>query len=206
MLDLNIKMSLVSIVAKNNFLCIASDGRVLGQEQEIIDERYKKFRLPNPNCFVAYAGNKEPCEWFLKASALYHLDVMDYSKLATRVQSMLLNPPFSTYKILLAFGGVNPENEIEFYSLSTLEPNIQHLNPKGSDVAYAFLNNSLIKKFELETIFKESLQIHGFNLPDQISRAQIEFNNIIADRDFSVNKNVFYSTINLEHMGSCLEQ
>ncbi len=190
-------MTLVSIVAKTNFLCIASDGRVLGQDQEIIDEQYKKFRLPNPNCFVAYAGNKEPCEWFLKASTLYYLDVMDYSKLATRIQSMLLNPPFSEFKILLAFGGLNPENEIEVYSLSTLQPNILHLKPKGIDIVYAFLNNSSFNESELETLLVKSLQNHGFNSPDQISKAQKEFNNIIADHDLSVNKNVFCSTINL---------
>jgi len=189
-------MSLVSIIAKKNFLCIASDGRAIRKEQEIIDEQYKKFRLPNPNCFIAYTGNKEASELFLKVSTLYDLYVRDYSKLAVRVQSILLNPPFSRFKILLAFGGINPDNIIEFYSMSTLQPNILHFKPDGSDISYAFLNNSSIEEPELKKILLKYLQIHGVNLPDQISKTQIEINNIIADRDFSVNKNVFCSTIN----------
>jgi len=80
--------------------------------------------------------------------------------------------------------------------MSTLQPNILHFKPDGSDISYAFLNNSSIEEPELKKILLKHLQIHGVNLPDQISKTQIEINNIIADRDFSVNKNVFCSTIN----------
>ena len=189
-------MSFVSIIAKKNFLCIASDGRASRRGEEIIDEQYKKFRLPNPNCFVAYTGNKEASELFLKVSTLYDLYVRNYSELVERVQSLLINHPFSRFKILLAFGGVTPDNIIEFYSMSTLQPNILHFKPRGSDISYAFLNNSSITEPELKTIFLKHLQINGVNSPDQIRKTQIEINNIIADRDFSVNKNVFCSTIN----------
>ena len=84
-------MSFVSIIATKNFICIASDGRVLRKEQEIIDEEYKKFRLPTPKCFVAYTGNKEACELFLKVSTLNNLYIRHYSELAVRVQSILLD-------------------------------------------------------------------------------------------------------------------
>lgn len=188
-------MTFVSIIARENFLNVASDGRVLDKNRNIVDERYKKFLLPTPQCFVAYAGQKEPCELFLQASVLRYLDITDYKVLSAKIQSILLNPPFSSFKILIAFGGLNLKSEIEFCTFSTLEPNIQHFKPMGLDISYAFLNNSSLTDNQAEGILIDLLKKTGFETSNQIRKAQIALNDIVADRDFGVNKDVFCSAI-----------
>lgn len=189
-------MSFVSIVARENLVSIASDGRVCRNDGLPIQEDYKKFIEINEKSFIAFAGNKEPCELFIRNSGLLSQHARDFKALAVQIQNQLMVSPLSKFKILLSCGGLDCCGEIVFFTFSTLQTKIQFFRPKGDEICYAFLNNSSLNDAQVVERLVECFRISGIETADQIKQAQVKLNNIIATMDQSVNTTVFTFVIN----------
>lgn len=188
-------MSFVSIIARENFVSITSDGRVCGHAGLPIQEDYKKFIEVNKNYFIAYAGQKEPCELFISNSGLISPLVPNFELLARQTQFKLLTNPFDKCRILLAFGGLDNLGQISIVTFSTLQPEIQVFKPKDDAVNYVFLNNSSLDDTQIVEKLIEHLKTSGIETADQIKIAQTELNNYVASKDRTVNKNIFNHVI-----------
>lgn len=187
-------MSFVSIIATENFLNIVSDGRVTGENKVVLQEDYRKFISPTRDFFVAYAGNKEPCEAFVYESGLLSPNLTDMNTFTSTIAEKLQSEKYRGFKILLAFGG-KVGDCISFATFSTLEPKIQFFTPKNDDICYTFLNNSSAVTVELETKLIEALRCTGYDTPEKTIEAQTILNNFVAGMDDSVNCNTFPLTI-----------
>ncbi len=189
-------MSFVSIIAREDFISIMSDGRVCGPNGIPIQEDYQKFVRVDERFFVAFAGHKEPCELFLRNSGLLSPRTYDVELFSAEIQSKLIAGPSRKHKILLALGGFNHHEEIVFSTFSTIQPKMQLFRPKGDDISYAFLNNSSVRSAQLEELLIEALKVSGFQTPDQIREGQTQLNSAVSAMDESVNSTVFNAVIN----------
>lgn len=192
-------MSFVSVLARENFLTVVSDGRVQGPDLLPMQEDYRKFIQVDSGFFVAFAGHKEPCERFIDKSGLSRTSSRDLGLVSQRTKNLLLTHPYKNSKILLAFGGLNTLGEIEFATFSTLEPEIRFFQPRGDDLSYAFLNNSSLKTTNLAGRLEKYLLLagigKGIESPDQLINAQVMLNNFVANLDSSVNTTTFTLSI-----------
>lgn len=55
-------MSFVSVLGREKFLCVMSDGKLLGENNEILQEDYQKFINIGNSAFIAFAGSQGACE------------------------------------------------------------------------------------------------------------------------------------------------
>ncbi|WP_338712788.1 hypothetical protein V9W62_09435 [Bacillus velezensis] len=186
-------MSLVSIIARENFITVMTDGRVTS-EGEVIQENFKKFIKLNKDMFFAFAGHKEPCE-FVAQWAKEYFEQYGLEKLASAINDFVLNNKLDKYKILAGFGGVDSQR-IKFFTYSSLEKKVEHYTPEGyNDIKYTFLYPSKDKDLNLREILTHGLSKYGFNTPNKCLKAQKELNDKVASKEFGVNRITFNLTI-----------
>lgn len=158
-------------------------------------EGYQKFILPTPTTFFAYAGQKEPCEAALSQLQADGYLNEDFAKALDPTVKLLKARGTAGYRVLLAFGGVQPPGRIQFYTASTSEPEPKLFAPKDNDISYAFLNNSDVDDARSAKMLVQYLERHGVETPEQIQAAQKELNDWVSSIDKSVNTNVFKAII-----------
>ncbi|MCY8310016.1 hypothetical protein [Bacillus vallismortis] len=188
-------MSLVSIIARENFITVMTDGRVTS-EGEAIQEDYKKFIQLNKDMFFAFAGSKEPCE-FVARWAKDYFKQYGLNKLASAINGFVLNNNLNKYKILAGFGGVDSKR-VKLFTYSSLENKLNEFIPEGyHDIKYAFLYNSSTENNDLNLteILTNGLRKHGFNTSNKCLKAQKELNEMVASKEFGVNNITFDLTI-----------
>jgi hypothetical protein len=186
----------VSIVARENFLNVMSDGRVTGSDHKIIDEEYQKYMCDN-NSFIAYAGTLEACEMVVRdINELVFID-KDYSGAINVLLEVFKQVKLEEkgMKVMMALGGLNKNGEIGFYTVDSIKKESQAYIPKDDDIAYSFLNNTDHDDTDLKSKFREILKETGFDTPSKSIQAQRLMNNFVADRDISVNKKTFRAVI-----------
>ena len=188
-------MSFVSVIGYSNFINIMCDGRV-SHNGVPINENYQKFiLLDNISFFIAFAGQKEPCEEFIKTTMPLFVSGDRFYVMAEKVQQRLLSLPNLNYRILLAFGGKTSDGILQFCTFSTLEPVIQLFTLTNDNIVYTFLNNSSISARILEQRLSEYLNKTGFTSPEMVKLAQKRLNDSVAAEDPNVNTNIFSATI-----------
>ncbi|MBJ7887987.1 hypothetical protein ABC970_12815 [Bacillus licheniformis] len=190
-------MSLVSIVARENFITVMTDGRVTS-DGKIVQEDYKKFIHLNKDMFFAFAGEKEPCE-FIAQWAKEYCKNYGLEKMALSINDFVLNNKLDRFKVLTSFGGVD-SNRIKLYTYCTIEKTTEQYIPEGDkleNTLYAFLYNSSAEDndFKLKEILGHNLNKYGFNTPNKCLKAQKDLNDIVASKSFGVNKVTFDLTI-----------
>lgn len=190
-------MSFVSIVATTGFVTVMSDGRVKDiVSGEIIQEDFQKFIKANDSkAFIAYAGNRESCE----PIALNLKNAIEEGISFDIVQTILISavrkliPEHLT--VMFALGGLNSDNEIEFYSFNSRENTNSHFKPANDVISYTFLNNTGIARKDFEGEFVKNLRETGFQSPTSTIQAQKLLNRYIASRDETVNNTTFRLSI-----------
>ncbi|AXC53664.1 hypothetical protein ABEX91_11155 [Bacillus subtilis] len=190
-------MSLVSIIARENFITVMSDGRVTS-DGEIVQEDYKKFIHLNKDMFFAFAGQKEPCE-FIAQWAKEYCKNYGLEKMALSINDFVINNKLDKFKVLAGFGGVDSKR-IKFFTYNSLEKTTEKYIPEGDKLEnthYAFLHNSNDEDndFKLEEILAYNINKYGFNTPNKCLKAQKDLNDIVASKSFGVNKVTFDLTI-----------
>ncbi|MEK4006480.1 hypothetical protein [Paenibacillus sp. FSL H3-0333] len=189
-------MSFVSIVARENFINVMSDGRVTGSNDEVVDEEYQKY-VSNDKSFIAFAGTLETCEMVVRDIKEIVFDNKDYVGAIYVLLGVFKQIKLEEkgMKVMMALGGVNKIGEIEFYTVDSIKKEAQTYIPKDDDIAYAFLNNTEHEDVTLKSEFIGILKETGFDTPSKSIQAQRLMNNNVADRDKSVNKKTFRAVI-----------
>jgi hypothetical protein len=187
-------MSFVSVIARENFISVMSDGRVSHKGQSVAED-YQKFVSFTPYFFIAFAGDKEPSELLLQALKMIGLpdmiEKLGFDMVSLFIQTSILTVAQKGYRVMIAFGGKNPLGEIEFYYLDTANPQTRKMTPKGQDIQYCFLKSENAQKINTDQLLIDTLQITGLDTSIQIADAQKRINDHISDLDTSVNKNTF---------------
>lgn len=189
-------MSFVSVIAKEDFITVVSDGQVT-RNSEAIQNNYKKFTKISNKQFIAYTGIKEFCEGLVSEIKYKGNEIHNLNKIALDLDKKIKVIPYETYTVMFIVGGIGKSGNIEFYTLNNnYSENLRYFNPKNDSLNYGFLHNgSLSSKINLENKLVEHLRITGFNTPNKCIKAQKLLNKDIAQIDPTVNNVTFDLTI-----------
>lgn len=188
-------MSFVSVFAMENFITVMSDGLVydMNSKQEI-EQRYQKFKMISPKQFIAYGGNRFMTEIIVN-SIEYTDDEKDMLGLANTVRDSLvehLKPDIAHCQIII--GGIE-NNEIAFYALNNKdEQEILIHKPTGSNISYGFAYSSesgIDPDGETQRLYP----YYKSKSPTGLLKLQKALNDLIAEKDISVNRITFNKAI-----------
>lgn len=185
-------MSFVSIIARENFITVMSDGQVTGENGKTLQKDYKKFKKISRQQIIAFAGAKSICEQIVE-QVPYTKGVYNLSDIAQQIWSVIKEERFNAFNLFFGIAGVDVDDKVSLFlvnnktGLSSTRPNA------NSDVSYITLNPSEIVNVSerISIILSET----GFNTPTKCLKAQKKLNDFIADNDPQVNKYTFDLTI-----------
>lgn len=187
-------MSFVSILCHESWVSVVTDGRVCAGDVAV-DESYKKFIEPKENLFIAFAGNKEPCEVVCKG--MIELGYVDLPLLdaAKKLYSLVHLMREKGFKLFMAIGGLE-NSKASVYSVSTeySEPVIN--KPLDDQISYVFLSNTKVSDERLEKRFSKLVRRTGLSDMNSINQVQKELNKWVALQDNSVNNKYFELFLN----------
>lgn len=196
-------MSLITVIAKEKYCCVMSDGRVVDQEtREVKAEDLQKFINYDNRAFIAYAGGKDMCDIILNDIAevkTYDFDLWlkAFQQLFDRYQlkeSYLIDP--MRYKVSLLFGGRNEKGEIEIYSINSITGAVEHYLPQNDQVAVTFLcSENVGDGSKVMDFLDEKLTNGGHQTPSQALSTMKLTNTFVSDIDWSVGKKTFRMVI-----------
>jgi 20S proteasome alpha/beta subunit len=185
------KLSFVSVVAKEKFISIMCDGRKTSGTGEVIEERVKKFERIKDKYYVAFAGTYDLCMNVVE-------EVKELIESNNSIESVIeltsdklnqLKYDEKIHKVLVSLGGVTEDGKIIISQMSN-NPNINfekyYLN--GSETKYIFLHNTDNDVFNLDEEFKLICENTKATSQTKLIRAQKILNDKIADIDSMVNK------------------
>lgn len=196
------RLSFVSIVARENFISIMSDGRVTGASGIPIQEDYQKFTVFDKSAFIAYAGTKDICETIVRDyEGFFRWNIYDFSMWVKELQELFRTADFESQglKVNLGFGGVNQDEKIEFHALSSSDLRLQSFFPVKDDISFAFLNNTTLGDQIFNEKFVEFLKVTGFETPTNVIQSQKLLNNYVSQNDNTVNTKTFREVIRIDY-------
>lgn len=192
-------MSFVSVIARENFINVMSDGRVMNSEGAAIQEDYQKFNKVNDNTFIAYAGVKEPTELFIESFNRFDLfeKLKEYpiEMVAELIKTAIESSDLKNFNVLLAMGGITSTGEVGFFYYNSINSELLIKKPKGQDIEFCFLHNGLVDAINTNDVLVNALRRNGLDRSDQVMMAQKELNDCVAAIDVSVNTNTFELSI-----------
>jgi hypothetical protein len=194
-------MSLVSVVAREQFISLMTDGRVRGAEGIVIDESYPKYQMLGNKGFVAITGSKEHGEELIRIAKDFYDEGYDFHAIADGLQQIMIRDipraKFPHVRVQMIVGGIMKRGggEIAFFSLTNKNETVDQMvksYPRADDVSYSYADGvSPTTGINLEELLLGCLQKSGVDTIEQIQKAQEEFNKKVSVVDDSVNNNLF---------------
>ncbi|MGC6588067.1 hypothetical protein ACPV3A_24355 [Paenibacillus sp. Dod16] len=195
-------MSLISVIAKENYCCVMSDGRVVDQvTKEVIQEDFQKFINHNNRSFIAYAGGKDIIDMLVNNIEIktneFDLWLATFQQTFQELELReLYNIDPLRYKVLLLFGGRNEKNEIELYSISSITGDVQHYLPKDDQVAVTFLcSGNVANHSDIMEFMGANLRSLGHRTPSDALSIMKLTNTYVSNIDWSVGKKTYRMVI-----------
>lgn len=186
-------MSFVSVVAMENFITVVADKRMVDLETKAVkDENFKKIKKINESQFITCTGNAGVAEFIFskfKYGNMYNLQLCA-QQLSEEVKRGI---DYKVANIQGVIGGRNEKNEFVLYSFSN-KPDIEivEYKPKNIELVYVILSGN-----EAETVnfspykkFEELYTAANVQSVKDVIRVQEDLNNLVADIDKTVNKNI----------------
>lgn len=188
-------MSFISVIAKERFITVVSDGLVVDiATNKELEQDYQKFKKISPKQFIAYGGNRLMAETIVQ-TINYENTERDLLVLSNDIRRSLLKyfkPKFGSCQ--MAVGGIE-NDEIVLYSFSNNESQELVIDkPKGSNLAYSFLHGHNIGVNPAHELKKLNLTTEILK-PINALKLQKDLNDIVASNDPTVNKVHFGLTI-----------
>ncbi|QWU17811.1 hypothetical protein SAMN04487895_105229 [Paenibacillus sophorae] len=184
-------MSFVSVLGRRDFLCVMSDGTLIGDNNEILQEDYQRFINIGNQAFIAFAGSQGPCEE-LSVQMLPYFDVKtDFSAINNALTDFFNTDDLNQreVKVMIAFGGINLDGNIEFFTVDSETNKSERYFPEGEDIKFCFLRSGdTLTDLNVKGKMIELLRTTGANTPTECVSAQKLLNDYIADHDAEVNK------------------
>lgn len=188
-------MSFVSVIAKENFITVMSDGLVYNSiTGEELEQGYKKFRKISENQFIAFGGSKDLAEEVIKQIG-YQQKERNLSSLAIPIREQLIkNIPPNEASCQLVLGGIEGRETIIYSFNNDIEQDLLIKKPRGGDVEYSFLSYSK-NELDLDKEIKKIYPKYGLSTPTRTLKVQKALNDVVANVDPSVNRITFNLTI-----------
>lgn len=189
-------MSFVSVIAREDFITVVSDGQVT-RDSEVIQNSYKKFTKISNKQFVAYTGIKEICEALVNEIEYKGNELHDLNHIAMELNEKIKVFPYDTLTVMFIVGGIDETGNIEFHTLNN-DPSekLRSFYPVNDDLNYGFLSNGKLEgKINLTVNLIEHFKTTGFNTPNKCIRAQKLLNSDVEKIDETVNNVTFDLTI-----------
>lgn len=188
-------MSLISIIATENFITVMSDGLVVDIETGVeIEQRYKKFKKISENQFIALGGDKGLAERTLEIIG-YGKEEQDLASIVNPIREQLIKEiPPSKASSQIALGGIE-DGQMVIYSFNN-DPDREVMiqKPNGNIPVYTFISSSK-STMNLDEEIQKKFRPNKHNTPTQTLKLQEEINTLVAKVDPSVNRITFKLTI-----------
>lgn len=187
-------MSIVSVVASNDFISVMTDGRIVDQNNQILDENFDKIKAYADNLFFSAWGSKAVFDDIssvldsqYKLYGAAYVDEATKAILETANKSIYANHPF-----ILIWGGKNKEM-LKICQLRTPKKQLESMNLvesqcislMGTDKSYAF-----------EFLELKLSGMYGTNI-DVVLEAQKNTIEYVSTKDSTVNNTIFSKLIQL---------
>ncbi|KGE16642.1 hypothetical protein [Paenibacillus wynnii] len=183
-------MSLVTIIATEKFLSVVTDGREM-RNGEVVGESYPKCKQFS-NVLITYAGVKQPAEIII--SLLEKEGILERGNLAEIagfVNVLFHTPELSSFTLLFAVGGIDPQGKISFYTIDSKHKKFTKNMPVNGKTSFAVLGNQ-----EAANNLQKRLRINKGALSlAEAQRIQSELNGQISKRNIGVNNTLFKFSI-----------
>lgn len=197
-------MSLVLVTAVEDYIIMMSDGRVTRTEYGMnlaVDENFKKLARVNDSVCIGFAGSKEPCE-----EAVLLLNGYDKKSLSLEeIFKIVYESSKKVYKkytdmnveikILMAVGGKNSENNIEFKTFSSdekFEVNVH--KPGKGDLYFTDISPTSTDKIYSSLLAENIIKNQPITI-ENLKKSMEESIDKASEIDFSINKNKFVEVI-----------
>ncbi|MGE6833656.1 hypothetical protein ACQKGA_28290 [Priestia megaterium] len=182
-------MSLVSIIATQDFISVMTDGRISGGTQAERSENYPKFQvLVESKSFIAYVGDKEFAESVVEFAKVLASQGKSIKEIACTIQSRLSrgqNLAKHCGKVVeLVIGGFD-ERVSQFYVVSN-EKELKPFQPSGEN--YVLYANEVITQQDVESQLALYLKKNQSLITAEVAQvAQEKLLNYISRFEPSVN-------------------
>lgn len=193
-------MTLITLVAKENFASLLTDGRLYDSEKEMaVDENYCKYTKLDKNVVIAGAGGHDHIKQIIKISQQLYKKNHNLYRLSQSIKNQLINDvPREKYpqiKVNLVLAGLNSNQEITTCTIDNVKDNpLSFYKPKSKDIVTVITTDEgdNDKAFEeLESLFYK----YKSNSPDTFLLAQKEYNELIATKNITVNSKHYHCLI-----------
>lgn len=186
-------MSFISVLAKEEYLTIMSDGQVTKENGDILFNNFQKFKMVNENQFIAITGDYE--------NAVHLFGKIEYSSIpyplnyvVESVKEEVINKRLPNNKInSIIIGGIDLYGEIVIYKLivEAEKYNIDKpLKPKNGEIVMSFLTSDNISDDDVECAIRMLLNKIDKGSPDKFLLAQK-----VSENDATVNNCTYYKKI-----------
>ncbi|MEH7885267.1 hypothetical protein V7654_13215 [Bacillus sp. JJ1609] len=174
-------MSLISIVAREDFISIVTD---VGNHQRMGDSISIKEIIPD-TAFIAFSGDEEYANMAAAAAETLVKQGFNLKEIAESIQSSFNNGSFTfhererTFEAVLA--GYSQFGEAQYHVISNTKPMESYYPGQGESLYYANGHESML-------FLERSLMMHGMGTISQAQAAQTYFLHEASEYIPNVNK------------------
>lgn len=193
-------MSLITVVATDNYVSFMSDGRLTNKDGQPLNEHYKKILKVSDEIIIGAAGNhKQACILFENAAYWFQEAEGDIQKFVNNMQNWILTSipriRYPNINLQVAVGGINESQQISIFCFNNHET--KNMKSKflilRNEISYLVLGSTSATK-NLRNLINSNTD----RTIDRIIRVQEKTNLEISQIDLTVNSITFNDYIHLK--------
>ncbi|WP_043976971.1 hypothetical protein [Priestia megaterium] len=184
-------MSLVTVVARESFISLVTDGRVTDSENNsVVDENYCKYRKISDSILIAGVGSYVQCKQIMAIAINLFQAHLDIDVLAKQIKTQLVNDVPREInpgiKVSLVLTGLDSNNDVTVYIINNKSNELKKpVKPKGKATCIVITTDEDNDEYynEINNLFYK----HRADAPESFLAAQKEFNDYVARENQTVN-------------------
>ena len=197
--DGGLEMSLISLIATENFISFMSDGRAIDTEKNEIDtENYKKITKVNDKIIIGIAGNKGTSQ--LLNEILHRYDQQNARSFANSMFNELIKNANEkiTVSMHILIGGLDEQGKIFYTGFSNDSTELIEINPTNGVISHGCNESSSDLEISNFSRFKQLIEKNKYQVSKNIKGAKViqeKLNAQVSMFDNSVNNKLFHEYI-----------
>ncbi|WP_315069276.1 hypothetical protein [uncultured Clostridium sp.] len=180
-------MSIVSILATTKYISVMTDGRVTGDDGEIVNECYIKVIRPSENTFIAFTGRTGLFEQLIEGCDFGNSD--NYEDITKCVYERFSKIIIKDINLAIVVGGKDKNNELGYNFFSNFGHELTHIKPNEDNE----LERVLLAKVEygIDNLLEILIKYIGFDTANKAIAIQSIIHDFEAIYDITVNANKY---------------
>jgi len=191
-------MSLVTLLATEDFLTVMSDGRITCSDENasrVVCESYFKILCPKHHYFIAFTGDLTAIEDFNGMSGILSPE-KDWEAFSVKMHKKLMELTQGEVYVSYALGGKNIRNEIEFFIFGTHRNRVEHVRAIGpGSMKFRALVSENIDMGSFAREISGFLDEMEARTPENALGVQKQITERVAALDKTVNTNTYHIII-----------